>query len=66
MYNPDNGRSVCFTSTGVSIWQSLSTGKDRDGIIQALTEEFDPLPEDVLEDIKIFCDQIVRAGFAHT
>jgi len=50
----------------VSIWQSLSEGKDLDGIIQALTIEFDPLPEDIMEDIRTFCDQIVRAGFAHT
>jgi len=66
LYNPDNGRSVGLTPTGVSIWQSLSAGKDLDGIIKALKEEFDPLPDDVLEDIKIFCDQITRAGFAHT
>lgn len=66
LYNPDNGRSVGLTPTGVSIWQSLSVGKDLDGIIQALTEEFDPLPEDVNEDIRTFCEQIVRAGFAHT
>ncbi len=66
LYNPDNGRSVGLTPTGVSIWQSLSEGKDLDGIIQALTKEFDPLPEDIVEDIRTFCDQIVRAGFAHT
>ena len=66
LYNPDNGRSVGLTPTGVSIWQSLSEGKDLDGFIQALKEEFDPLPDDVLEDIKIFCDQITRAEFAYT
>lgn len=66
LYNPDNGRSVGLTPTGVSIWQSLSKGKNLDGIIQALTKEFDPLPEDIMEDIRTFCDQIVRAGFAHT
>ncbi len=40
------------------------TGKSI-GIIQALTEEFDSLPRDIIEDIRTFCDEIVRAGFAH-
>ena len=44
LYNPDNGRSVGLTPTGVSIWQSLSKGKNLDGIIQALTKEFDHYP----------------------
>lgn len=66
LYNPDNGRSVGLTPTGVTLWQSLSEGKDLNGIIKALKEEFDPVPEDITEDIKAFCDQITRAGFAHT
>jgi len=65
LYNPDNGKSVGLTPTGVTIWRSLTNGKDVSGIIQALTDEFDPIPEDITEDIKVFCDQIIRSGFAH-
>ena len=58
LYNPDNGRSVGLTPTGVRIWESLSAGKDLDGIIQTLTKKFEPLPEDNQKDI--------QAGYAHT
>jgi len=43
--------SVSLTPASVTIWRSLSGGKDLDGITPALTEEFDSIPEDITEDI---------------
>ena len=64
LFNPDTGKAVGLTPTGVTIWRCLAAGNNLSGIIQALTDEFDPIPEDPEEDIQYFCDLIVRLGYA--
>ena len=64
LFNPDTGKAVGLNPTGVTIWRCLADNKDLTGIIQSLTDEYDPLPEDPAEDIHSFCDQIIRLGYA--
>ena len=64
LFNPDTGKAVGLNPTGVSIWRCLAENKDLTSIIQVLTDEYDPLPEDLAEDIRSFCDQIIRLGYA--
>ncbi len=64
LFNPDTGKSVGLTPTGVTIWRALINRKDLKGIIDALGDEFEPLPENIQEEVTDFCDQIVKTGFA--
>ncbi|PWR73221.1 PqqD family protein [Methanospirillum lacunae] len=53
-----------LTPTEVTIWKSLNEGKDLKGIIAAIQDEYENIPEDLTEDIKNFFDQIVRLEYA--
>ncbi|PWR73219.1 PqqD family peptide modification chaperone [Methanospirillum lacunae] len=64
LFNPDTGKAVGLTPTGVTIWKSLNEGKDLNGIIAQIQDEYENLPDDLTEDIKNFLDQIVRLGYA--
>jgi len=66
LFNPDTGKAVGLTPTGVTIWKSLTEGKDINGIIAAFQDEYEDLPEDLTTDITSFFDQIVRHGYAQT
>lgn len=64
LFNPDTGRAVGLNPTGVTIFKSLVAGLDLQEIINALLDEFEPVPADPSEDIRLFCEQIVRLGYA--
>ncbi|WP_409199169.1 PqqD family peptide modification chaperone [Methanospirillum lacunae] len=64
LFNPDTGKAVGLTPTGVTIWKYLNEGKDLNGIIALIQDEYESLPADLTEDIKNFCDQVVWLGYA--
>ncbi|HWQ63305.1 MAG TPA: PqqD family peptide modification chaperone [Methanospirillum sp.] len=64
LFNPDTGDTVGLTPTGVTIWKSLTEGKDMSGIMSALSQEFEDLPDNPEKDILVFFDEIVTLGFA--
>jgi hypothetical protein len=66
LFNPDTGKAVGLNPTGVTIWKCLAEGRDLSGIIQVMDEEYEPLPDDPAEDIRSFCEQIIRLGYAKT
>ncbi len=65
LYNPDTGNAVGLSPTGVTIWRALAEGKDLSGIIQTLSDEYEGLPEKPEDEIRSFCAEIVRLGYAH-
>ncbi len=64
LYDPDTGNTVGLSPTGVTIWHALVSGKELDGIIQILSDEYEGLPENPEDEIRSFCDEIVRLGYA--
>lgn len=66
LFNPDSGQAVGLTPSGVTIWKSMKEGKDLNGIIATFQDEYEDLPEDLQLEIKQFCDEIVRLGYAQT
>jgi hypothetical protein len=64
LFNPETGRAVGLNPTGVTIYKSLAAGLDLQGIIRVLLDEYEPVPADPVEDIRRFCDHIVRLGYA--
>ena len=64
LFNPDTGKAVGLNPTGVTIWKCLAAGMDLSEIIKTLGDEYEPLPQDPNEDICLFCEEIVRLGYA--
>ena len=67
VFNPDNDQIRVFNHTGIYIWQLCDGNNDLSGIVSAVRESFDAIPEDkVFEQVKDFLDEMVSSGFIGT
>ena len=64
LFNPDTGKAVGLTPTGLTIWKGLMNRDTLSTIIRTLGEEYDGVPADLDNDIRSFLDEIVRLGYA--
>ncbi len=66
LYNPDTGKAVGLSPTGVAVWKSLAKEGEKDAttIVEALREEFQDLPDDPTSDVTDFLREIVSFGYA--
>jgi len=67
IYNPDTDQIKVINPTGLFIWQQCDGSKDLTGIISAMQESYDEVPEDeVSEQVEKFIDDMVKTGFIGT
>jgi len=67
IYNPDTDRIKVINPTGLFIWQQCDGSKDLAGLIFAVQESYDEVPEDeVSEQVEKFIDDMVNTGFIGT
>lgn len=64
LFNPDTGRVVGLTPTAVTIWKYLVQGEGLDAIVKRINAEYEDTPETVEEDIRSFCADLVKHGYA--
>lgn len=64
LFNPDTGHVAGLTPIAVTIWKSLVQGSALDEIVQQITAEYEVAPGTVEEDIRDFCADLVRQGYA--
>lgn len=55
---------VNLNSTGAFLWQNLEKGADKEGLIQALLNEYEVTEEQAAKDVERFLDIIVTNNFA--
>jgi len=67
IYNPDTDQIKVINPTGLFIWQQCDGSKDLTGIVSAMRESYDEVPEDeVSEQVEKFIDDMVNTGFIGT
>jgi len=67
IYNPDTDQIKVINPTGLFIWQQCDGSKDLAGIVSAMRESYDEVPEDeVSEQVEKFIDDMVNTGFIGT
>lgn len=64
LFNPETGEIFALNPTGMVIWQALSEGSDRAGILTKLAGECrDPLPPEAEKDLDDFLAALTEKGF---
>ena len=53
---------LTLNETGAFLWQKLQEGADLDGLVAALTGEYDVSAEIARADVQAFLDKLVKAG----
>ena len=67
IYNPDTDQIKVINPTGLFIWQQCDGSKDLAGIVSAMKESYDEVPEDeVTEQVEKFINDMVNTGFIGT
>jgi hypothetical protein len=67
IFNPDTNQIKVINPTGLFIWQQCDGSKDLSGIVSAMKESYDEVPEDeVSEQVEKFIDDMVKTGFIGT
>ena len=67
VFNPDTDRIRVLNRTGFFIWQLCNCSKDMAGIVSAVREAFEAVPEDqVSKQTEEFIDEMVGSGFIGT
>ena len=55
---------LTLNETGALLWQKLQEGADLDGLVAALTAEYDVSAEEAKADAAAFCQKLLDAGCA--
>jgi len=64
VFNPDTNQIKVVNVTGLFVWQLCDGSHDLPGIVSALQESFDGVPEDeVASQVTEFVDEMVATGF---
>lgn len=64
LFNPDSGEIFALNPTGRVIWQAISEGLDREGILKKLADECStPLPPEAGRDLDDFIASLKDKGF---
>jgi len=64
VFNPDTNQIKVVNVTGLFVWQLCDGSHDLPGIVSALQESFDGVPEDeVASQVTEFVDDMVATGF---
>jgi hypothetical protein len=64
LFNPDTNQIKVLNVTGLFIWQLCDGSHGLPGIVAAMQESFDDVPEDqVADQVAEFVDEMTAAGF---
>jgi len=67
VFNPDTDQIRVLNHTGFFIWQLCNGSKDMAGLISAVKESFEAVPEDqVSKQTEEFVNEMVGSGFIGT
>jgi hypothetical protein len=62
LLNLDSGEYFGLNDTGTRVWELLADGRDRDEVVDCLTEEFEVAAEVASSHVATLCDELLRAG----
>ena len=63
LFNPDTANAVGINPVGVAVWKMLDGEHDLTSIVSEVKEQFEEVPESVVEDLGGFIDNLAEQGF---
>ena len=64
LFNPDTDQVLVVNITGLLIWQALDRPRSQDGVVAALMEQCNNVPEEQIpQDVSEFMEQLIAKGF---
>jgi hypothetical protein len=67
LFNPDTNQIRAVNTTGLFVWKLCDGSQDLPGIVAAMKENFDQVPDDgVADQVAQYVDDMVAAGFIGT
>jgi len=64
LFNPDTNQIRVLNTTGLFVWQLCDGSRDLTGIVTAIQESFDGVPEEeVVSQVTEYVDEMVATGF---
>ncbi len=64
IFNPDTDQIRVLNTSGLFIWKLCDGSRDLPGLVSAIHESFDSVPEDqVVKQVTEFIDDMTAAGF---
>ena len=67
LFNPDTNQIRVLNTTGLFVWKLCDGSQDLPGIVAAMQESYDKVPEDqVADQVAEYVGDMVAAGFVGT
>jgi SynChlorMet cassette protein ScmD len=63
LFNPDTADAVGINPVGVAVWKRMDGERSLEEIISVLKESFEGVPENVLEEVTAFVNDLTEKGF---
>lgn len=63
LFNPDTADAVGINPVGVAVWKRMDGKLSLEDIISEIKESFEGVPDNVLEEITAFVDNLTEHGF---
>ena len=63
LFNPDTAEAVGLNPVGAAVWKRMDGRHSLEEIITGLKDEFNDVPETVLEEMEKFVEMLVEHGF---
>lgn len=64
LFNPDNADAVGINPVGIVAWNLLDGQHDLQGIVEAVKDSFQDVPDAVGDHVTVFINDLVERGFA--
>jgi SynChlorMet cassette protein ScmD len=63
LFNPDTADAVGTNPVGVAVWKRMDGKRTLEEIVAEVKEQFDGVPDTVLEEMRAFVDDLAERGF---
>ena len=63
LFNPDTADAVGTNPVGVAVWKRMDGKRTLEEIVTEVKEQFDGVPDTVLEEMRAFVDNLAERGF---
>lgn len=63
LFNPDTADAVGINPVGAAAWKLMDGKRTVEEIVAELKESFSEVPDNVLEELTTFIDQLAEQGF---
>lgn len=64
LFNPDTAGAVGTNPVGVAVWKRMDGKKSLEEIVSEIKNDFEDIPDAILEEITTFVNTLAENGFA--